>query len=339
MDRIHELRTILPDEPDHMFIAAASFERRRSIEAVRHFRDYSCMCGVVIRFTSSVNRSAGRRKERSVTHLLRTLTDVDRFGAPRLVAVERDDYLGLLDSLYQEIDRRRLPREGLRITLDITCLTRVQVVCLIRTLLVKGIVSDLRIVYTGARSYALGPRKLSYPTFSPLTVPLFSRENEVSAGSARLAIVLMGHEGLRTLSVWRRVDPERTVFLLPKSPETHITDRALKESRFLLDHAEVDPCASEPIAIAPIDIRDTQGQVVRILNCLAREEGVAVSLLPFGPKPMLVGAVLGLWQSMKVTSELAYSVASGYDAGYSVGVSGLYSEFLIRDGCVFKVAE
>ena len=241
---------------------------------------------------------------------------------PRLVSVGRYEYARLVQSIRREIRARGLRAQALDIALDISCLTRVQLPFMVKALV------DLRckrvdLWYAEAKSYNMkGDRhsRLAKPSFLPIPVPFIVKRRWLANPVNRKALVLLGHEGQRTLCAWKRVDPVETFLLFPQSQNPEIMENCARQNSYLLKHLS----RSEMIHNCDhLDLERARVEVGEVCSAVL-DDGARISLIPYGPKPLLAGATLGLLASQKVDCDLMYCVPSSYNAEYSSGVERLH---------------
>jgi hypothetical protein len=336
MNSVSSIHTIDGSSPDSIFIAAASFERRRSTAVVRRLVDYECEVALILRFATKASSETSAPMERSMRSLVRHAEIIDTSRAPRILHLDRFDTHAAIRTLDSELHLRAVRWDSLRISLDMSCLTRIQIAALVKLSLNRGGVDTLRVLYTSPLRYGHSKQGLGRPSFAPFTMPLVSRSDLKGAGtSRRIALVLLGHEGVRTLAVWKRIDPEYTIFVLPIADNRAIDQRALKENEFILSHARRPSFAAETIECSPLDSTGICRVVSDLLKNGSERAPIELTIVPFGPKPLLLGVLIAALTARIAHAEVGYAVASDYDPGYSSGVADVYEQrYVLSNGAI-----
>src|SRR5207248_2752160 len=124
---------------------------------------------------------------------------------------------------------------------------------------------------------------------------------------------------------WRAVDPAETCLVFPAAGSSRLMQICRRENRYVLDLAERD----EDVMTVYQDSMDIQGvrqTVLQFLKQRCESKSVRVSLIPFGPKPLIVGCLLGIIDCGVSESDMVYAIPTSYSANYSSGVDGVFEE-------------
>jgi hypothetical protein len=219
-------------------------------------------------------------------------------------------------------------------------MTRVQLVFMVKWLFAKGC-ERIRIYYAEPEHYNTKGDKHSRfakACFTPVPIPFLTQRRPVFESVKRVAVVLLGHEGQRTLCAWNRVDAGETVVIFPRSGADRM-DLCRRHNEFLLSQVSgEDVLSCEYLGLE---------QAKTIIECrfgrYAENRNVRISLVPLGPKPILVGVILGLLSVSGLDCDLMYPVPASYNAEYSSGVRGIFwadidLKDLVSDGQILETA-
>lgn len=332
----------LTQVPGHqpLFITCASFERDRCLAALAYSERVRWDCTIIVNFTSSTDDEGENRKRETAALLSRQLSQVDLAGLSRQLTVSPQDFHTLCLLIDEELDRRGIDVRAQTITIDISCFTRIQLVFLLRTFMEKG-VSRIRLLYATTSNYKTSSdrsQRLTRGSFFPLPVPVRPAPSRRLGGVRRLGIVLLGHEGQRTMAAWRRLDPEETILIFPNSENNRLMQICAKENQFLLHPTAAPSGAISQVGAHYLDSRSVYSALLPRLSKLEKTE-YRVSLIPFGPKPLLVGAMLAALAVTGLDFSLMYCIPRGYNSELSRGVDGLfYQDLVSRKATSYTIA-
>jgi hypothetical protein len=332
MISVQRIEGIVPGEPDDLFVASTSFEAERCLAATRRLVNYRTRCAVILTLSPATTEEGERRKAEALGTMLSILSRCDLSGSPRILKVGRYDFPTLHDKISETLRRRQIGPGPLRITCDISCLTKVHLAFLIRQCRREWSDSNVRMLYTRPRNYNRKGSKftrLSRGVFKPVPFPFIEEKKMENVEPRRLAIVLLGHEGQRTLSAWRRIDAEDTALFFPNSDDAKLRQKCESENGFLLGLARTRP---GPFRVYPVEVElaAARHRARLVLDQLTPAKRTRVSIVPFGPKPILIGVLLALLERGNLPAELMYSVPQSYNVEYSSGVHDVYM-FNMRD--------
>jgi hypothetical protein len=328
MRSVGKVATIASGTPDDLFITCASFEER-CLAVSERLSGFHTRCAAVVNFLSRTNAEGERRKRETAATLIAALTNVDDYTVPRLISVAPYDYIGLWASLQEELQRRRIEGKGLRVTVDISCFTKIQLIFLLKTLVEEEAAAYIRVLYAVPDRYnsKKGDKfsRLAVGYFDPLPLPLRIATTRPLSKLRRIAIVLLGHEGQRTLAAWRRIDPDFSVLVFASSADPALTSITEAENKFLFDIASRDRSGAVVIKCEHVDVTAVRDQLIKLLGEESRIGDVRVSIIPFGPKPLLLGTLLAALELDGIDWELMYPIPTAYNSQYSEGVREVYT--------------
>lgn len=327
MRKILSFSTIEETEADDLFIVCASFEEERCRETTRRALNYSAKCSVIINPQSGSGRLGAKKQERSAEFLIERLREFDLRKIPRLLSVAPYNYFSLWNMLSEELDRRGLAWGELRATIDISCLTKIQMIFLLKEIISTTATRHCRLLYTVPERYnrERGDKFswLSVGYFDPVPFPIRA-EPRIARNWRRATMVLLGHEGQRTLAAWRYVDPDETILVFGKSDNDAMIEACLRENEFLLSHVGGEN-SDQTICCGMTDTLVARNRIYDWLRNVSAKQDVTVSLIPFGPKPILLGALLAILDMPWIDVELVYPIPSSYNHNYSIGAKEIYT--------------
>jgi len=228
MDAVVPLRR---EEPDDLFLVAASFEDRCRRAAEKLSSKFTARA-IVFQYEDTLESVAGLANGRHLKSLL-TASSIEspdvlpcRFGDPFSATRVLDIWLQ---------DHRCSSREPC-ITIDVTCFTKLHILLLLRLLEERLPQARIRILYTEPQAYATAfGRKLTYGISDTFYIPLNSGHNW---GRAAALFVFLGHEPLRAERVIEEIEAEETILIQGEpgySPE--MARMSERMNRYLLNRA------------------------------------------------------------------------------------------------------
>lgn len=318
MNQINEILSIDPGRDDDVILTCASFEDR-CLGLKIYGNSYRCSQAVLIRFRSKKNSIQDRRRAANFEEL-RDYLHV-RTSELHMVETERHNPHSLGLALTEEIPCWN--GHGLRVTVDISCFTRVQLLFLLRHLLsLPGIL--LRILYSVPTYYgSLENKELAFDYDKMLVLPFsFGSYEQESLSPERVLVISLGHEGGRALYAWRFLDPKSTVLIFPGSRHSpDLSAVVMRRNRELIQRLEMGDASFSSETVDSHDIESARLSFENILLKCAAEGGErALYFMPGGPKPVAVGLALAA-RDTKVPIYLAYPVPRTYSNAYSAGLA------------------
>jgi len=315
---------------EDLLMVASSFEEERCLAASAMLGSYKAEACVVVNFTSSSTAEGEARKRRTAQKLLRQIAKHDSLGLPRLLSVGPYAYEELISLLIEEMSRRDIVYDKLRATIDISCLTRIQLAFLSRTLIFDLRTISFRMLYTVPRSYnqTRGDKfsRLGVGFFQPVVLPVRRWSGHRAVTTRRGAVVLLGHEGQRTLAAWRRIDPDEALLIEPMSGDDELEETCRSENEYLFNALRSMGERSEARRVSRLEIDCAREIISNWLKTFSGDPSAIVSIIPLGPKPLVVAALLACMAVPRLTVEIVYPMASRYNPNYSEDVLGVYSE-------------
>jgi len=285
-------------------------------------------CAIILAFTGKNTEVAQENKYKSRTVLFEQISLIDIFGSPRVILVGRYDYVSTLREIQGELESRGVS-ECTSVVLDISCFTAVQLVFMIRW--IHTVVRPKKCVVTYCRPREYGSehsRALSRPGYQILPLPIRVRPRSAINEVRRVAVMVMGHEGIRSLTAWRAIDPMNTVLIFPTSGSSKFDKICDRRNSYLVGLSQNSGGFSTKIA-STVELAKTREMLGPVLATWSAIPDIRVSLIPFGPKPLIVAATLAILDAESVDFELAYAIPNGYSGQYSIGAEAVYFEQIV----------
>lgn len=327
MDRVNAISTIRHSEPDDLFIACESFEDR-CIGAISRLNDYKTKLCVVISFLSRTRSPRGERKRKKNMSDMRQMLSQKNIGAEtRRVKIDPYSPLDLLLTIQAELARSQTDLSRARVTVDISCFTKIQALFLLRFLRDRIGRGTVRLVYTLPSYYgSLDRKNLAIGYDRLVTTPFEKDEPDVIPDNGLAMIILLGHEGTRIMHAWNELEPDRTFLIQAISEgDPEPTNLAVKQNEMLVSKAKEE---ASDLRLSMCPATDLSGGIAlfRSITKQCIREGLhRLAFVPMGPKPLVAAFALGIDGNGHVPIDIAYPVPRAYDPDYSIGVGYTYS--------------
>lgn len=340
MKPIFRVDRISESAPDDLFIASGSFEER-SLGAARLLGEaYQARLAILVHLRTRSTPVGEHRRKEFTAELYRRLGHVDGRRKPEMLPTDGGDPLGLWRELTELLDHRGIELAGARVTVDISCLTRVQVAFLLRNMMVFGGVERLRVLYATPVMYhsEMSRRsELSSGYGEAVRFPYeLAREGGTrtsSFGVRRVAFVYIGHEGDRVLNIWRSLDPDATVVFDLEGGDEQRTEITDSRNSLLLRRARLSDPSFHLIRLPWKGLSTSEPELDRAYQRWRKEYGpIEIAVVPFGPKPSLIP--VARWSCIQggVPITIAYSSPRRYHGSYSRGIQQVYEYVWSREG-------
>lgn len=321
--KLSSVDTINPPIPDDLFITTSSFEEERSMAVCNKLDNYKSKTSLILNFHSDSNREGEQKKARSEKKLLEKLSKNTIFGIPRIINVEPFNYTNSIEAIKEELKLRGYPLKYLNITFDVSCLTKVQLIFLLKFFLENA--NNLRLYYTSPRIYNAKPNysKKFIPGYSdPVSFDINAPKKEAIGSIKRVALVIAGHEGQRTMYAWERVDPDKTYILIPIADDYILNKICNDENEFFLRRAAIGYKEFIKHEISKLDVSGAKKFLYNI--CKRERKNIRLTIIPFGPKPLVIGVILAAIEMKNIAINVAYPIPPSYNPNYSEGVENIY---------------
>jgi|SRR5665213_880723 len=312
-----------------VYIATASFENERSVAATRLCRSQNVGLAILIVFRGTLSDEGKKLKQLAINELVEEMTMMDSQRSPIIIFTGRYDYGRVMEELQQHSRARGISWKDANVVIDISCFTAVQLVFLVRSCLEEWRPKQLTVLYTRPKFYeSSNKRRLTRPSYSLLPMPIRSLPRAALRETHHQAVVTLGHEGMRSLCAWRAVDPIETCLIFPVSSSPRLMQICETQNRILLDLAKSDSDVVNEY-LPTLDIQACRHAIRKFITDRKGANELRVTLVPFGPKPLIVGALLGIMDCSDVEAEIMYATPRSYSAHYSSGVDGVFGEVVV----------
>jgi hypothetical protein len=328
MRPISRIETLIRDVPDDLLLAASSFEER-SVGAVRLLgASYRCRLALLVHVDSSTSQAGEERKRRFSGELYERLSKSALSGRAEVCPAAPHSPFPLWNNVRTALRREGRGRDAVTVTIDISCLTRIQNLFLLRNLMLEPNIGSIRVVYSVPTLYfteSALTKELSAGYSEVVRFPFeIGQPESAPVGTAqvfqRAAFVIVGHEGDRTLNIWRSLDVERTVVFRVNSSDTRRVNMTNRRNEFLLRRCRQGDPSFHLLEVPWTRIEAAEEWFDHALS-LVRDDGVGeVNFIPFGPKPVLVAICNWTLGHPELRINIAYSTPAFYYGLYSRGI-------------------
>jgi hypothetical protein len=334
VERIAHISCIKDSAPDDIFITCESFEDR-CIGSVLRLKHYQTRMSIIFQFLSRTKGVGGERKrEDNRKFLVDSMTKSSIDAKPELLHVDPYNPLDLLLRFDECLESRGIRLRNAKITVDISCFTKIQLLFLIKYLRSKISDGYLRLLYSSPSYYcSLDLRKNLAIGFHQLRIVPFDDGSDLGLGEQELAmVILLGHEGSRILHAWSELEPSETHLILSSrrgDPElTSITER---QNEMLLRRAREGAPGFMLHSASSMQIEDA----ILLYNSILEDESeragsVRLAFVPMGPKPLVAAFALSAAETSGLPVDIVYPIPLAYSADYSAGIDSTFSYIWTR---------
>lgn len=329
MKEVKRIKVIEGGRPDDVLLVTASFELERSLAVVRRMESYACKAGIILSLYPDTSALGEQRKRRAARTLFREVGRMDQRGMPASVVSASHDPIELVRGVREELETRGLTSPGLYVTIDMSCLTKIHLVALLRLFLVQRRARVLRLLYVYPKTYNTGgwekEGRLAMEYSEPVVLPLQGRTTQRRERRKRVAIVVVGHEGERTFASWRQIDADVTWLVEGTSDREAVMETCWYENRYLYDLVRSGSGGDRIFSFANTELEGVEKILGAALDGMNQRGELEVVVVPFGPKPILAGLCCALFLRPDMVAGLIYSRSRSYNAEYSTGVENVYT--------------
>jgi len=287
--------------PDDLFICCASFENRCLSSLVRMGSNYRVRFSIIFVIDEPNHQKLVDTNLYKMQALLSKKTSEGIF----VIRCQRADPIDGLTQLKNNW-KRVTPKDSEEpyVTLDISGFTKVYMLGLLHFLVAEMNMGLPRMLHT-TQSYA--PSRLTQGVEQITTIPNFF--GSISMEKETLLVLFLGFEPERATSVWKNLNPQRTLCLItsPRDGNEEYLRYAEKNNAQLLSQPGVD--VRQVAADNPFSVRN-------VLEDLYEGTKGMYNLVigPFGTKPQAVGVFLYWLEHPK--AQVVYSFPIEYTKSY-----------------------
>jgi len=203
---IQSLETCRKETPDDVFICCASFEER-CLGSIRLFSNY--------RHCNSFLFVYDEPDEKREIHLHEMKQRLNAHGNMTIISASEGDPAPSVATLGNYLRGLTLKKENCVITMDISTFTKRHLLLLLNLFDRLGYWNSLRVMYTEPGNYVTNLYlPMSFGVKAIETVSGFVANQ--SLGKPLLLVIFLGYEGDRANALFKNIDPNETVLIIPK---------------------------------------------------------------------------------------------------------------------------
>ena len=302
----------------HTFFVASSFEPR-SVRSVSMIEKGTFDDAIIFNYQDTLDLASGRFH----TQKMRERLEEVLIAKPVVLPCSFAKPYSVVHALATMLKMQKWEIE--RVTIDITCFTKLHLLLLLRYLHEEIGVSAIRVCYTEPLTYATAYGKsLSYGTDKTISLPYRSG----ARGSNRVALMaFMGHERSRLERILQELEPDLAVVILGTpgfSP--NIREYSERVNRGLIMRASFDP-RYRFVEMPVLQPRDIYSRLLEEMRRVTVEDGCeTVYFATMGTKLQALAVdMIRRSEEMDARLLLAYSVPKRYERNlYSQGSGRTY---------------
>ena len=332
MKQIQELHSLDTNKPDDLLVVSASFEPR-CLGVNKLVAPYRANAVIILNPVSNVTGKGARKQMDHMDKLFPSMCKIDSSKIASIKYITAHDQKELLLAIQEYIEVRKIaPLKT--ITIDISCLTKIQLFFLIRWTWqnLKGV--NVRLIYTKPMRYNTVrsvKTELSWEYSQPFVTSL-TRSGKRPIN--KKLWVILGHEGDRILNTWRYAEPDETILVRARSDEKHLNEQTSNRNAYLLSRCKINPMVKVR-EFDPLNVGWALSELYRT-NPPSAMEAAQNIIATYGPKPLIVS--MAVWSCLysKIWMDFLYSVPGRYDENYSEGIKASFLfEFISGDKMSF----
>ena len=301
--------TIDHNMPDSIFLSAVSFEER-CLNSSRLLSDnYVTDEFILIRYRGADNEY---KRNTHQNELVKNLgSHLARKERGTVIHCDRDDPVDGLVKLKEVLKNRDLS-EG-RITIDITTFTKQYLLVLLNSIRQDYSSASIRTLYTPGY-YKVSP---SHPEKTALSwgvkeikpVPGFL--GNCLPWQDDILVLFLGYEGERAFQIMQKLEPQKTVAVLPNPPSYPHADRptyALNSRILSRSKDEVERCEANPL-----DPENTRDLLLELSKNYEDEKRCNLIISPLCTKIQTLGILLFFWTKKDTNAQVIYASPFWYN--------------------------
>lgn len=229
---LERIDTIVPNQPDDLFICCTSFEERCITAASRLAPSYKSRVSCIFRFMPSETDQDGfdATRDRNAVKLSVALRDKTLEMSPILVICDKmstEDGIGQMERILSS-----LFANGCRTaTIDMSCFTKIYFWEVLHLLTKNFSIEHVQVLYTQSRS--IPTNALTAGAHPPSLIPKFA--GRFSPTRRTLLVGFVGFEPQRAILIYEEFEPERAeLFVSNNTERVEYFSRALKANEYIL---------------------------------------------------------------------------------------------------------
>lgn len=324
INKIHEVEsitTMIPEQPDTLFLCASSFEDRcRIVPSLLPTSSYRSYYSAMFNYyqVTKQNRHFFNR-----TKIYDALSSVTINKPVKPIDCDRLNPIDGTKKLIDLFEERNIKSSEAKITIDISTFTKQYILNLLSEIeeFFKMSSSSIRILYTEPGTYGKGEfKRLSYGVEDIVTVPRF--EGKQIPGGKTALVVFLGYESHRTLAAIEKCEPDLIIAVIGDPPYYPGWEKySLEAHSFLLSMPDVKKF--EMSARDPDEVREGLTKVWDEFN----KDYPNMYISPIGTKLQTIGIYEFARSHPRV--KIIYPIPKGYlESYYTTGYGKIWEYFL-----------
>lgn len=318
--------TIDHNMPDSIFLSAVSFEER-CLNSSRLLSDnYITDDFILIRYRGA---DKGYKRNTHQNVLVKNLgSHLARKERGTVIYCDIDDPVDGLVKLKEVLKNRDLS-EG-RITIDITTFTKQYLLVLLNSIRQDYSSASIRILYTPGY-YKVSP---SHPEKTALSwgvkeikpVPGFL--GNCLPWQDDILVLFLGYEGERAFQIMQKLEPQKTLAVLPNPPSYPYADRPTYSlNRKILSRSKDEV---ERYEANPLDPENTRDLLLKLSKNYEDEKRCNLIISPLCTKIQTLGILLFFWTKKDTNAQVIYASPFWYnEKKYTSGFPNYVLEYII----------
>lgn len=324
--KTQSINTINHDMTDSIFLSAVSFEERCVNSSRLLSNNYATEEFILIRYRGMDNDYKRNKYQNEIINNLRSHIGQEEKGT--VIYCDKNDPIDGLIKLKESFKERDLSKG--RITVDITTFTKQYLLVLLKAIRQDYPSASIRTLYTPG-NYKISfshPEKdaLSWGVKEIKPVPEFL--GNCLPWQDDILVLFLGYEGERAFQIMQKLEPKKTIAVLPNPPSYPHADRPtytlnkriLSRSIDELERCEVD-------ALNPESARDL---LLTLSKKYEDEEKCNLIISPLCTKMQTLGILLFFWAKKDTNAQVIYASPFWYnEKKYTHGFPNYVLEYII----------
>jgi hypothetical protein len=314
------------DMPDSLFLSAVSFEER-CLNSSRLLSDnYVTEEFILIRYRGADN---DHKRNAHQNELFKNLTSHSgREEKGTVIHCDKDDSIDGLVKLKEVLKNRDLS-EG-RITIDITTFTKQYLLVLLKSIRQDYPSASIRILYTPGyyEVSSSHPEKtaLSWGVKEIKPVPGFL--GNCLPWQDDILVLFLGYEGERAFQIMQKLEPKKTIAVLPSPPSYPHADRPTYTLNKRILSRPIDEV--ERYEADALDPESTRDLLLELSKKYEDEERCNLIISPICTKIQTLGILLFFWTKKDTNAQVIYTLPFWYnEKKYTSGFPNHVLEYII----------
>lgn len=324
--KIQNISTIEQNKPDNVYISAVSFEKRCMNSSRLLSDNYTTEDFILIRYRGAdKDYTRNAHQNELFVNLSNRLAEK---GKGTIIYCDKDDPSDGLIKLKNLLKNKDLS-EG-RITVDITTFTKQYLLVLLKLIRLDYPSASIRTLYTPGY-YQVSPTRPEKNALSwgvKEIKPVLGFLGNCQPWKDDILVLFLGYEGDRAFQIRQKLEPKKTIAVLPNPPSYPYSDRptyALNSKILSLSKDEIEVYESDPL-----DPESSRDLLVKLSKKYEDEEKCNLIISPLCTKIQTLGILLFFLIKKDTNSQVIYSLPFWYnEKKYTSGYPKYVLEYII----------